>query len=269
MPPAIPTTYWTDPDAPPAGFPTDRPVSLAVGVFDGVHRGHQELLHRAVEDARALEHGIPAVLTFDPNPARLTRPENYVGDLSTIDERMSRFAEFGIEEAIIVAFSPRFASMSGYSFLERILALFPHLQLMVVGFNFHLGHNRDVHAGELARWMGERSVRVDIVQALKDNDDSISSSRIRRAVAVGDLGHAAAMLGRPYTVSINGRLPAHRSECSQLLPSAGDYRCTFVHEGSSREGMMRVAEDGTLTWEPRTEHTHYVMLRSTTDAIDS
>lgn len=269
MTPAIPTTYWTNPDAPPEGFPTERPVSLAVGVFDGVHRGHQELLHRAVQDAQMLQDGIPAVLTFDPNPARLVRPDSYMGDLSTIDDRMTYFAEYGIEEAIVVSFSPRFAAMSGYSFLERILALFPYLRLMVVGFNFHLGHNRDVHATELARWMGERSVRVDIVQALKDNDDSISSSRIRRAVAAGDLGRAHAMLGRPYAVSVNGRLPSHRSECPQLLPPAGDYHCTLVHEESSREGMMRVAEDGTLEWEPRTEHTHYVILRSTTDVIDS
>jgi riboflavin kinase/FMN adenylyltransferase len=222
-----------------------------------------------VADAQTLEHGIPAVLTFDPNPARLVRPDSYLGDLTTIHDRMHYFADYGVEEAIVVAFSPPFAAMSGYSFLERILALFPHLQLMVVGFNFHLGHNRDIHATELARWMGDRSVRVDIVQALKDNDDSISSSRIRRAVAAGDLGHAAAMLGRPYIVSINGRLPSHRSECSQLLPPAGDYRCTVVHEESSREGMMRVVGDGTLEWEPRAEHTHYVILRSTIDVIDS
>ncbi|MEX2442289.1 MAG: hypothetical protein WD492_01700 [Alkalispirochaeta sp.] len=266
---AIPTTYWTDPEAPPEGFPTNRPVSLAVGVFDGVHRGHQELLHRAVEDARALEHGIPAVLTFDPNPARLVRPDNYLGDLSTMQDRMRYFAEYGVEEAIVVAFSSRFAAMSGFSFLKRILSLFPYLQLVVVGFNFHLGHNRDVHATELARWMEERSIRVDIVQALKDNDDSISSSRIRRAVAAGDLGHAAGMLGRPYTVSINGRFPSHRSECLQLLPPSGDYMCTFVQEESSREGMMSVAEDGTLEWEPRAEHTHYVILRSSSDVIDS
>ncbi len=266
---SIPVTYWTDPDAPPDGFPTRRPVSLAVGVFDGVHRGHQELLKRAVDDAAQLDDGIPAVLTFDPNPARLVRPDSYLGDLSTVGERMHRFAESGIEEAIVVSFSTAFASMSGYAFLERILHLFPHLQLMVVGFNFHLGHNRDVHAEELARWMGRRGIRVDIVQALKDNVDSISSSRIRRAVAAGDLGNAAAMLGRPYTVAVDGQLPSHRNECSQLLPPVGRYPCTFVHEGFSREGMMGVAENGTLAWEPRTENTRYVILRSTTDGIDS
>ena len=169
----------------------------------------------------------------------------------------------------MVHFTQRFAAMSGYGFLERIRTLFPHLQLMVVGFNFHLGHNRDVHAEELARWMGRRGVRVDIVSALKDNVDSISSSRIRRAVAAGDLGHAAAMLGRPYTVAVDGGLPSHRNDCTQLLPPPGTYSCTFVREGSSREGMMGVSEEGTLSWEPRDENIHYVILRSTTHGIDS
>lgn len=266
---SIPTAYWTDPDAPPPGFPSTRPVSLAVGVFDGVHRGHQELLKRAVTDATQLDHGIPAVLTFDPNPAKLVRPDSYLGDLSTIALRMRRFADCGIEEGIVVRFTPAFAAMSGYSFLERILVLFPFLRLVVVGFNFHLGHNRDVHATELRRWMAARGVRVDIVEALKDNVDSISSSRIRRAVAAGDLGNAAAMLGRPYTVAVDGRFPSHRNECSQLLPPAGQYRCTYVHEEFSREGMMRVSQDGTLSWELRDENTRFVILRSTTDGNDS
>ena len=265
----IPIRIWKDPQAPPPGFPSQRPVSLAVGVFDGVHRGHQELLRRAVTDAATMPDGIPAVLTFDPNPARLTRPDSYLGDLSTITQRMRRFAECGIEEVLVVEFSPQFASMSGYGFLERILALFPYLRLTVVGYNFHLGHNRDVHADELSRWMGERGIRVDIVGALKDNVDSISSSRIRRAVAAGDLGHAETLLGRPYTVAIDGGLPSHRNECPQLLPPPGSYVCTLVGEGSSREGMMGVSQDGTLTWEPRNEKIHYVILRSTSNGIDS
>jgi riboflavin kinase/FMN adenylyltransferase len=266
---AIPTTYWHNPERPPAGFPSQRPVSLALGVFDGVHRGHQELISRVVADAASLPNGIAAVLTFDPNPGRLTRPESYLGDLSTVGERMRYFEQHGVEEIIVVSFNSAFAQTSGYRFLEQILALFPYLQLVVVGFNFHLGHNRDVRAEDLSRWMGERGIRVDIVTALKDNVGSISSSRIRRAVATGDLQSAATMLGRPYTVAVDGGLPSHRSECRQMLPPAGDYRCTFVAEELSREGMMRVAEDGTLTWEPRTEQIHYVILRSTTDVIDS
>jgi riboflavin kinase / FMN adenylyltransferase len=266
--PALPLTIWDDPEHPPEGFPTSRPVSLAVGVFDGVHRGHQELLERAVTDARGLDHGIPAVLTFDPNPSRLIHPDSYLGDLSTRNLRLSFFAQAGIEEVILVRFNERFATIRGTDFLEKIMHLFPHLRLVVVGFNFHLGHNRDVHAEELSRWMARRGVRVDIVAALKDNNESISSSRIRRAVAVGDLELAATLLGRPYTVAAGGALPSHRSECHQLLPPPGTYECLYVREDSNREGMIRVSEDGTLTWERILGDTQYVLLRRATHVND-
>ena len=117
--------------------------------------------------------------------------------------------------------------------------------------------------------MADHGVRVDIVTALKDNVGSISSSRIRRAVAAGDLEQVATLLGRPYTVAVDGTLPSHRNECMQLLPSEGTYRCTLVGSDRSREGMMRVSEDGTLAWEPRMNDIQYAVLRSTLDGIDS
>jgi len=117
--------------------------------------------------------------------------------------------------------------------------------------------------------MHHRGVRVDIVPALKDNDESISSSRIRRAIAVGDLKLAALLLGRPYTVAVEGALPFHRDECSQLLPPAGSYFCTFVREDSNREGMIRISADGTLRWEPLLTETKYVLLRRTAHVNDS
>ena len=262
-------TVWSDFDAMPADFPTDRPTTLALGVFDGVHRGHRELLRRAVTDAHAISDGCPTVLTFDPNPARLTRPESYLGDLSTVEERLRLFAAEGVERTLLIQFSRAFLDVSGFRFLARLLELFPRLVRVVVGFNFHIGHNRDVHASELSRWMAERGVRVDIVPALKDNVGSISSSRIRRAVAAGDLEQVTTMLGRPYTVAIDGTLPSHRNECMQLLPSEGAYRCTLVDSDRSREGMMRVSVDGALTWEPRMNDIQYAVLRSTLDGIDS
>ncbi|MDA3947893.1 MAG: FAD synthetase family protein [Spirochaeta sp.] len=265
----LPYAVWDKPGNPPPGFPTDRPVSLAVGVFDGVHRGHEQLLERAVTDAAQLDHGIPAVLTFDPNPAQLTRPDSYIGNLSTLPYRFDLFARCGIEEVLLVRFNRQFAEIPGTEFLERIMGLFPYLRLVVVGFNFHLGHNRDVHADDLARWMYQRGVRVDIVPALKDNGESISSSRIRRAIAVGDLKLAALLLGRPYTVAVEGSLPSHRGECSQLLPPAGSYFCTFVGEESNREGMIRISTDDTLTWEPLLNETKYVLLRRPAHVNDS
>ena len=253
---------WEEPETPPVAHLIDRPVSLAVGVFDGVHRGHQGLLQRAVTDAERLGHGVPAVLTFDPNPATIVYPESFPGILSTPEERLTLFKQFGIEEVIIVRFSPAFAVTPGPVFLQRILEIYPGLRLVVAGFNFHLGHNRDTGPRELTHQLATRGIRVDIVPALKDNEDSISSSRIRRAVATGDLEKAAALLGRQYRIFIAPG--AHSNTCRpvQLLPPPGTYSCTLAGEGSSREGMMEISDEGILRWEPRITQIHYVIPRS-------
>lgn len=254
--------HWTALDDPPERTVPDRPVSLAVGVFDGIHRGHQRLLRRAVVDAGRLDHGIPAVLTFDPNPATIINPASFPGVLSTLAERLALFREFGIEEVVIVNFSHHFAVTPGAEFLERLLRVFPHLQLMVAGFNFHLGHNRDTGPEELKTWFNARGIRVDIVPALKDNVDSISSSRIRRAVAAGDLGRATRLLGRPYRIDVVPCVDSEDYFPEQLLPPPGRYVCTVSGEDFSREGMMEISDEGILRWEPRITKTHYVIPRS-------
>ena len=261
--------HWHHPERMPPGCPVNTPVSLAIGVFDGVHRGHQALIDRAVAYAAADPTSLPMVLTFDPNPARFMRPDSYAGDLSTVGQRTALCAERGVRQALVVSFSEEFAALPGRPFLSLLQRLLPRLSTVVVGFNFHLGRGRDIHAREMAQWMAPHDIRVDIVSALKDNGESISSSRIRRAVAVGDLGQAAALLGRPYTVAIDGRLPSHRNESRQLLPEQGRYSCTFQDGGTNREGMMSVAPGGALTWEPHSETTQRVILRSKMNGIDS
>lgn len=259
------TALWEDPDYPPRSHYSHLPISLAVGVFDGVHLGHQQLLRRAVSDALRLGHGVPAVLTFDPNPATVVRPDSFPGFLSPLRERLSLFSSFGIRESVIVRFSSRFATMSGPEFLERILHVFPSLQLMVAGFNFHLGHNRDIGPQELTRRLNAHAIRVDIVPALKDNVDSISSSRIRRAVAAGDLETAAGLLGRPYRIAVVDDARGQSHDSSQLLPPPGAYSCTISGADSSREGMMEISDEGSLRWEPRITQTQYVIPRSKKD----
>lgn len=254
--------YWEDPERPPEPANPGHAVSLALGVFDGVHRGHQRLLHRVVYDAEALYRGRPAVLTFEPNPAAVFQGPDYPGNLTTLEYRLELFKRFGIEEVMIIRFSRRFAALSGPGFLDLLIRAFPELRLMVVGYNFRLGHNQDMNGSLLAQWMSAHGIRVDIVPALKDNEQSISSSRIRRAIAAGDLEEAEALLGHPYRISVAADPP-------QLLPPPGRYRCTIVGEASSREGMMEISDEGTLQWEPRITPTYYVIPRSIADGYNS
>jgi riboflavin kinase/FMN adenylyltransferase len=259
---------WTSPDETPYSLPDRSPVAIAIGVFDGVHHGHQVLLDRAVDRARHYPDGRSWVRTFDPNPARVVRPQTYLGDLTTPAQRTERFFEIGIDSVLIVRFSTEFSLLSGYRFLSAIRDFFPELRDVVVGYNFHLGYQRNVHASEASSEMARHGVRVDIVPALKDNEDSISSSRVRRAVAAGELEQAQRLLGRPYAVAVDGSFPRHRRYCNQVLPPPGTYSCTYVGEASHREGMMGIREDGILTWDRCDDAILYVTLRSKADGFD-
>jgi riboflavin kinase / FMN adenylyltransferase len=262
-------TTWEIPDSPPRRPAGNTPIVLAVGVFDGVHQGHQELLRRVVHYAQEIPAAVPAVLTFDPNPAAVIRPVLFPGSLMTFPERMARIGAFGIQEAVVVSFSPAFAAMPGPVFLEYMDILFPDLRRIVVGYNFHLGHDRDVSAEDLKERMSRPGVRVDIVPALKDNEHSISSSRIRRAITDGDLTTAARLLGRPYGISVAAGGDQLSSGVSQLLPPPGCYQCTVSGEDQSREGMMEITDDGRLRWEPRITRTQHVIPRSKVDVCYS
>lgn len=262
------TIEWNSPEELPIAAPVPQPVSIAIGVFDGVHIGHRELLRRAVRSARETPRGEAWVLTFDPNPARLTRPHSYPGDLTTPRQRARLFREIDIDGMVLVKFSTEFSLLSGYRFLEALTEIFPQTISVIVGFNFHLGYQRNVHAQEAARWLGARGIRVDIVEALKDNEDSISSSRVRRAVAAGDLEQAERLLGRPYAVAVDGGFPFHRHQCRHVLPPPGAYRCTYHQEDRGREGMMVIQDDGFLSWERDNTTISYVTLRSKVDGFN-
>lgn len=247
---------WTAPDLVPRSLPCVEPAALAIGVFDGVHRGHQQLLRRTVA------HGTvyPTVVTFDPNPAAVTRPDSFLGSLSTRAQRIGWFAEQGIRRVVVVRFGTDFARLPGFEFVNRLCDLFPHLSRVVVGFNFHLGRDRDTHAQELAQMLAPRGVHLDIVAALKDNDGSISSSRIRSAVLAGSMNSAAEMLGRPYQLDVSSGIPLHRSHSLQLTPPAGRYRVQCGTNPSSIGQYLSVDAAGHLGWQIQTNSCDRVFI---------
>jgi riboflavin kinase/FMN adenylyltransferase len=257
---------WKAPAALPPLVLPDLPVNLAIGVFDGVHRGHQELIKRVVTPDSP---GFPLVVTFAPSPAEVLHHREHQGMISTVEQRINWLGQAGVKMVIRIHFSQSFARIPGPIFLEYLASAIPGIRQVVVGFNFALGRDRDVTPEILSQWMGERGIRVDIVPALKDNELSISSSRVRRAIASGDLLAAKRMLGRPFSLAFAEELPTTRQQCYQILPPAGTYRCTYIWEDHSREGMMAIAESGDIHWEPRITGKIRVIPRRIADVSDS
>jgi riboflavin kinase/FMN adenylyltransferase len=172
---------------------------VTVGVFDGVHRGHQRIVHHALAAAR--EPGLPVVvLTFDPHPDEVVRPGTHPPFLCTTRRRVELLAGLGVEAVCMLPFTLEFSRLGPDEFVRAVLADRLHTAQVVVGENFRFGHKA---AGDVAllRQLGEKYDFTAVgVPLLVSNGVTISSSYIRERLAAGDVTAAAEALGRPHRV---------------------------------------------------------------------
>jgi riboflavin kinase/FMN adenylyltransferase len=174
---------------------------ITVGTFDGVHRGHRDVIERLVRRAR--ERGLPSVLvTFDPHPMEVVNPAAAPPLLTTREEKLEVLAESGINYLAVVPFTPALAAFSAEEFVEQVLRERFRFEELLIGYDHGFGRQRAGNVGVL-RELGEKDgFAVEVVEAVESPDGhSVSSTSIRRAVAGGDLERACAGLGRPYSVS--------------------------------------------------------------------
>lgn len=187
---------WRGLEAVPTGW--GRSV-VTVGVFDGVHRGHQQLISRAVERGR--ERGLPAVLvTFDPHPAELIRPGSHPARLTSLRRRADLVAGLGVEAFCVLPFTAELSRTEPAEFAHEVLVERLHAADVVVGRNFTFGHRA---AGDVAllTGLGERfGFGVEGLDLISDDGVTFSSTYIRACIDAGDVAAAAAALGRPHRV---------------------------------------------------------------------
>lgn len=175
-------------------------LALTMGVFDGVHRGHQALLQSVREEA-ASAGAVSAVMTFDPHPVLLLRPDLSIPQLQTISQRLSSFEEAGIDVAIVVPFTAQFAQMEAEEFVRDVLVKQLRVCAIVLGENFYFGRNRTGDVTWLRRAGSRYGFRVQVCSEKLITGEWISSSRIRELVASAQLEKAGEMLGRAYSIA--------------------------------------------------------------------
>lgn len=171
---------------------------LTVGVFDGVHRGHREIIYKLVKDAHA-NNANAVVLTFEPHPASvLTGKEIHC--LTTPDERADLLGSLGVDTVITQRFSPDLSTVPAHEYMSRLKT---HLGLshLLIGYDFALGKGREGNAPRLKEIGSELGYTVEVVPALSDESGVISSTEIRKLVSIGNMGEAAKLLGYPYRMS--------------------------------------------------------------------
>ncbi|MFK8253563.1 bifunctional riboflavin kinase/FAD synthetase [Ancylobacter terrae] len=172
---------------------------VAIGNFDGVHRGHRAVIATAVEQARSL--GRPALaLTFEPHPRAFFRPGEALFRLTPEPIKLARLAETGLDGAVVLAFDAALAAKDAEGFVADILAGQLGAAMVVAGFDFHFGKGRGGSPSFLREAGPRHGFRVEIVPPLLDEGAQISSSAIRAALAQGRVEQAAHMLGSPFEV---------------------------------------------------------------------
>lgn len=175
-------------------------IAITIGNFDGVHRGHQRLMHELAAMAHRL-HCTPVLVTFSPHTLEVVRPDIDLQMLTSLEEKLALTARYGnIAHSIVIHFTPEVAEMSAGAFMDSLCANFT-VKGMVVGANFSLGHNRMGDVSFLEQYGKEHDIEVEAIPLQENGQGRISSTRIRKLVSEGQIAGANDLLGHPLTFS--------------------------------------------------------------------
>ncbi len=235
------------PEDPRPGWPA--PV-VALGNFDGVHRGHRQILDRVCRQA-AERGGTPVLVTFDPHPPRVVRPDKAPPLLMTLDQKVEACAQAGIADVAVVHFTADMARWEPEVFVDTVLVDWLRVAEVWVGANFLFGRDR-LGTFTLLKALGEdRGFRVDKIDPVRYKDFVVSSTRIRRLVSEGRVDEAGALLGRQYVLEGEvvagdargrelGYPTANLAAINELLPAYGIYATVAVVDGVMHPAVTSV-----------------------------
>jgi riboflavin kinase/FMN adenylyltransferase len=250
---------WRGMDATPSGW--GRSV-VTIGMYDGVHRGHQQIISTAVH--RASELSLPSVLiTFDPHPSEVVRPGSHPLILTSPARKATLVEDLGADALCVLPFTRDFSRLAPDEFVHLVLVERLHVAAVVVGENFRFGHKA---AGDVAllRKLGRRfGFTAEGVELLADDDVELSSTYVRACVAAGDMDRACRALGRPHRIegvvvrgdgrgkelgypTANVEPPAHTA-----VPADGVYAGRLVRTAGPLTAAISVGTNPTFSGEQR------------------
>ena len=235
------------------------PIFLAIGVFDGVHLGHQAVISTSARHAHS-EDGTPVVVTFDPHPMKVLRPENAPHLITSTPHKIALIRRLGVGHLLIVHFDKMFAATPPQDFIAHLCASAKQLREICVGHEWSFGKNR---AGNLSllRDLGEKHhFNVVGIPEVKANGAVVSSTAVRAAIERGNFARAATMLGREYTIlgtvkegaKLGRQLgfpTANLSAHSEQFPPNGVYFVEAWLDGVLHHGLVNIGYRPTIASE--------------------
>lgn len=239
------------------GLKIEKPV-IALGVFDGLHKGHQKLMDRVKACAGKIG-GESVILTFDIHPRTVLDPGNSgLFLLTTTEEKKSLIREQGIDHLIIVEFTPEFSKIGSSDFIKSVLKDKIGVRCLIVGYDHRFGHS-GTNDEPIESYAARLGIEVERVDSVLDGGKPISSSAIRDMIVKGEIEKANHLLGYAYTISGNvvpGKklgqklgFPTANVELDEqlkLLPADGVYAVIIVVEGKSYHGVLSLGNNPTV-----------------------
>ncbi len=227
-----------------------RPTVLTLGVFDGLHLGHQKIMQIVVSRAEIVK-AVPTAITFDPHPRSVLYPENAPPLLQTLDQRLAALKVLGIKQTIVIRFNQEFAALEAEKFLRDVVRDRLQAKEVYLGKGFEFGRNRGGNIELLKKFSRELEFFADEVEEVKLREQRISSSKIRELLKAGKVNLARKMLGRPYGVEgviIRGLRRGHTigfptanlKPVNRVIPSYGVYATATLIEEKWRRSITNI-----------------------------
>ncbi|MCE7056729.1 bifunctional riboflavin kinase/FAD synthetase [Algoriphagus sp. AGSA1] len=248
-----------------ADFPRLSNAIVTSGTFDGVHLGHQKILHRIRELARSV-NGETVLITFWPHPRLVLYPEEHnLRLLSTFEEKAKHLRQFGIDHLVTIPFTKEFSQLSSKEFIETVLVDTIQTKKLVIGYDHRFGKNREGSFEYLKSHHQEYGFELEEISRQDVEDIGVSSTKIRHALETGDISTAINCLGRPYELNglvIKGQqigrsigFPTaniHIPNDYKLIPKDGVYAVEAMVNGALYKAMLNIGNRPTVNGTKKT-----------------
>ena len=233
-----------------------RKVCLAIGFFDGVHLGHQQIIRHTITDARQHE-GMALVVTFDRHPNTVVAPDRVPPLIYSLPQKLRVIESLGADTLLLLHFDKPFSEKTGEAFIRELAAAAGNIQSICVGAHFVFGYKRQGNVALLKKLSEELKFSVHGLAAVSLDGKTVSSTRIRDAIRAGDLDLASQMLGRVYSLSgkvVHGDsmgrkigFPTANLDTTGLaLPPTGVYAVHVLWRGKSHRAVANIGKRPTL-----------------------
>lgn len=260
-------------------YTSEKPLALSLGMFDGVHLGHQSIINE-MKKISSKQNLDSAILTFWPHPRLVFNPNENLKLLNTIAEKTHLLEKYGIENLFLQDFDDDFRNLTGEEFVKKILAEKLNVKYLIVGYDHVFGKNRSGNFDLLKKLAPELGFEVEQMEAVNIHNKNISSTKIRTALSEGKILEANEMLGYFYPISgkvIHGKkigrtigFPTANIEIEnlKLLPKNGAYIVEVFVKNQQYKGMLSIGTNPTIDENGTSIHTEVYILDFNDDIYD-